>query len=150
MKSFFDPSAKVEMITRLDKLTPATKPLWGKMNSAQMMAHNVAVMEYAAGIAPGEKQMFIGKVFMLFMKKQFTNDKPHSRNAPTSPSFLMASEKDFAKEKQRLTDIINKFHEGGPDKVTKHPSVFWGHCTPDEWAIGMYKHMDHHFQQFGI
>lgn len=138
------------MIARLDKLTPATNPLWGKMNSAQMMAHNVAVMESATDQAPPRKQMFIGKVFMLFMKKQFTNDKPHSRNSPTSPEFLMATEKDFAKEKQRLTEIIDKFHSGGPEKVTKHPSVFWGKCTPDEWAIGMYKHMDHHFQQFGI
>lgn len=150
MKSFFDPAAKNEMIARLDKLTPETKPLWGKMNSAQMMAHNVAVMESATDAAPPRKQMFIGKIFMLFMKKQFTNDKPHGRNSPTSPDFLMADEKDFAREKQRLIAIINQFHEGGPGKVTKHPSTFWGHCTPHEWGIGMYKHMDHHFQQFGL
>ncbi len=150
MKSFFDPAAKTEMITRLDKLSPETKPLWGKMNSAQMMAHNVAVMEYAAGIAPGKKQMFIGKVFMLFMKKRFTDDTPHGKNSPTSPEFLMATEKEFAREKQRLVNIITEFHNGGPDKVTKHPSVFWGKCSPEEWAIGMYKHMDHHYQQFGI
>lgn len=150
MKSFFDPAAKNEMLSRLDKLTPETKPLWGKMNSAQMMAHNVAIMEYAANIAPAKKQMFIGKIFMLFLKNQFTNDKPHGKNAPTSPDFLMATEKDFAKEKQRLTDIINKFHDGGPDKVTRNPSVFWGYRSPEEWAMGMYKHMDHHFQQFGI
>lgn len=150
MKSFFDPAAKNEMLARLDKLTPETRPQWGKMNSAQMMAHNVAVMEYAAGIAPGQKQMFIGKILMLFMRSQFTNDKPHGRNAPTSPDFLMATEKDFHREKARLVEIITLFHMGGPDKVTKHPSVFWGKRTPDEWAIGMYKHMDHHFQQFGI
>jgi hypothetical protein len=150
MKTFFDASAKSEMIARLDKLTPTTKPLWGKMNSSQMLAHNVAVMESATDAAPPRKQMFIGKVFMLFMKKQFTNDKPHGKNSPTSPDFLMATEKDFTAEKQRLIEIITKFHEGGHAKVTKQPSVFWGHCTPEEWGIGMYKHMDHHFQQFGI
>jgi len=150
MKSLFDPAARNEMIARLDKLSPETKPLWGKMNSAQMMAHNVAVMESSMDQVTPRKQMFIGKIFMLFMRNQFTNDKPHSRNAPTAPEFVQADEKDFAKEKERLIAVINKFHNGGPSVVTKNPSVFWGHRPPEEWAIGMYKHMDHHFQQFGI
>lgn len=150
MKSLFDPATITHIEERIGKLRADTKPLWGKMNSAQMMAHNVAVMEYATGDSPPQKQMFIGKVFMLFMKSQFTNDKPHSRNAPTSPDFVMATEKDFEKEKARLLEIVRRFHSGGPEKVTKAPSVFWGKRSPEEWAVGMYKHMDHHFQQFGI
>src|ERR1044072_5609289 len=110
MKSLFDPATISHIEERLEKLRPDTKPLWGKMNSAQMMAHNVAVMQYACGDVPPQKQMFIGKIFMLFMRSQFTNDKPHSRNAPTSPDFLMATEKDFAAEKARLLEIVRRFH----------------------------------------
>jgi hypothetical protein len=150
MKSFFDPATKDLVLARLEKLTPASQPIWGKMNSAQMMAHATAVLESATDQALPRKQLFIGKLFMLFMKNDFANDKPWRKNSPTAPGFLMADEKDFAKEKQRLIEIINRFHQGGTSKVTKHPSVFWGQRSPEEWGIGMYKHTDHHFQQFGI
>lgn len=150
MKSLFDPATITHLEERLAKLRPETKPLWGKMNSAQMLAHCAVVMHSATDEAAPRKQMFIAKIFMLFMKNAFTNDKPWDKNSPTSPDFKMSDEKDFAKEKERLLALISKFHKGGPSKVTKHPSVFWGHRPPEEWAIGMYKHLDHHFQQFGI
>ena len=150
MKSLFEPATITHIEERLNNLGRDTKPLWGKMNSAQMMAHNVAIMEYACGDAPPAKQMFIAKVFMLFMKSKFWDDTPYGKNAPTSPDFLMATEKDFEKEKQRLLEIVWRFHAGGPEKVTPHPSAFWGKRPPEQWGMGMYKHMDHHFQQFGI
>lgn len=149
MKSFFDPAAKAEIESRLANLKPETRPLWGKMNSAQMLAHSANVLEYACGDYPG-KQMFIGKLLMPFMKSNFWNDKPHSRNSPTSPKFLVPDERNFQKEKERFLAVLNRFQSGGPENVTKYPSMFYGKLTPEQWAMGMYKHTDHHFQQFGI
>lgn len=39
VKNLFDPAVKHEIIVRINKLAPESKPLWGKMNVAQMLAH---------------------------------------------------------------------------------------------------------------
>jgi hypothetical protein len=39
MKSVFHQTDLAELISRIEKLTPETKPLWGKMNAAKMLAH---------------------------------------------------------------------------------------------------------------
>lgn len=47
-------------------------------------------------------------------------------------------------------ELITKFSLGGETKVSSHPHPFFGKLTPMEWSVGMYKHLDHHFQQFGV
>ena len=39
MKNSFNEQDTAEFISRIDKLTPTTKPIWGKMDVAKMMAH---------------------------------------------------------------------------------------------------------------
>ena len=39
MKNSFNVNDTAEFISRIDKLTPTTKPIWGKMDVAKMMAH---------------------------------------------------------------------------------------------------------------
>ena len=31
----------------------------------------------------------------------------------------------------------------------ENPHSFFGRLTPEEWAVLMYKHVDHHLRQFG-
>jgi len=50
----------------------------------------------------------------------------------------------------RLAGLIDRFAAGGPAGCTQHPHSFFGPLTPDEWAILMYKHLDHHLRQFGV
>lgn len=33
-------------------------------------------------------------------------------------------------------------------KVKKHP--FFGEMTEDQWDVLLWKHLDHHLQQFGV
>ena len=39
VKNLFDPLVKQEIIERINKLTPQSQHLWGKMEVAQMLAH---------------------------------------------------------------------------------------------------------------
>jgi hypothetical protein len=39
MKNLFQLNYAGEMVDRVNKLTPESKPLWGTMNVAQMLAH---------------------------------------------------------------------------------------------------------------
>ena len=39
MKSVFHQTDLAELIGRIEKLSPETKPLWGKMDASKMLAH---------------------------------------------------------------------------------------------------------------
>jgi hypothetical protein len=54
------------------------------------------------------------------------------------------------KERERLSGLIDKFAAGGEAACTKNPHGFFGKMRAEEWAILMYKHLDHHLRQFGV
>jgi hypothetical protein len=149
MKNLFQPDAVNEVISRIDELQPTTPHQWGKMDVAQMMAHCSATLDVASGrvVLP---RMFIGRILGPLARSGFTNEKPFSRNGPTDKNFVIANPRDFATEQSQLKDRVRRFHEGGEAHCTKHPHSFFGRLTPQQWATGMYKHLDHHLRQFGV
>jgi len=148
MKSLFEQQTVSEVMQRVDRLTASSQRKWGKMEVAQMLAHCTAALEVAAA----EKfppRMFIGKILGPLFKSQFYNDRPLNKNGPTDKSFIIDDQRDFDKEKERLKKLIKKFAEGGPEKCTAQLHSFFGKLKPEQWGIGMYKHLDHHLRQFG-
>jgi transposase InsO family protein len=63
---------------------------------------------------------------------------------------VIADSRDFFREQEQLKLKVLQFHEGGEAKCTRHPHPFFGALTPQEWARGSYKHLDHHLRQFGV
>lgn len=148
MKTLFDPAVTSEITGRIEKLSPSSQALWGKMNVAQMLVHCTIAAEFACG-DHAAKQMFIGKIFGQPFKAAFFNEKPFKRGLPTSPKFIVTNQPDFEKEKRRLLAIVERFSSNGPAGVTKYPHQWYGMLTPEQWSSGMYKHLDHHLRQFG-
>jgi hypothetical protein len=148
MQNLFQPDTAAEVISRIDKLQPTTQHQWGKMDVGQMMAHCSATLDVASGrvVLP---RMFIGRILGPLVRPAFTSDKPYSKNAPTDKKFVIADKRDFAREQELLKSRVRQFHEGGEAQCTKHPHSFFVPLTPQQWATGMYKHLDHHLRQFG-
>ena len=48
-----------------------------------------------------------------------------------------------------MKNLFDATAVAGPAGCTPHRHSFFGHMTPDEWAILMYEHLDHHPRQFG-
>jgi hypothetical protein len=145
VKNLFDAAVKQEILKRLDKLTPQSKALWGKMKVSQMLAH----CQMPLGVATGKhtlKRNFLLSLIGPFFKKQLFNEKPFKRGLPTDKSFIITDDKDFEQEKQGLIEMINNFSE---TTMSKEPHPFFGKLTNEEWSKGTWKHLDHHFQQFG-
>jgi hypothetical protein len=71
-------------------------------------------------------------------------------NSPTVEGLAVTDKRDLEIERKRLSGLIDRFVAAGPSGCTKHPHSFFGRLTPDEWAILMYKHLDHHLRQFGV
>src|SRR5688572_8308068 len=49
MKNLFEPETLYEVVSRIDKLQPASPRQWGKMDAAQMMAHCSITIDIASG-----------------------------------------------------------------------------------------------------
>lgn len=147
MNSLFDTPDAVAILSRLAKLTPDSKALWGKMSVDQMLAHCQAPLQ----VALGEKQLkrtLIGFLFGAIAKKQLTNEKPFSKNMPTDPGFVIREERDFINEFQKLEKLIERFAESDPEQIASRTHPFFGKMTPEQWGILSWKHLDHHLRQF--
>ena len=84
------------------------------------------------------------------MKANYYNEKPWGKNVPTLPGLTIKDERIFETEKQQLIALVHKFHQSDSDKMDSFPHPFFGTLTKDQWGKGMYKHLDHHLQQFGV
>jgi len=147
VKGLFQREAVDEIIARLDSLQPASVRQWGKMDAAQMMAHCSAALDMASG-RMNLPRILVGRLLGSFVKPIYTNDKPFSKNNPTDKKLVVSDQRDFAREREQLKLKLQQFHEGGEAQCTRHPHPFFGAFTPQEWARGMYKHLDHHLRQF--
>lgn len=146
VKNLFDTTVKSETLERIKKLTPASKALWGKMNVEQMLAH----LQRPIGVAFGSHQLegsFILKLIGPLFKSVLYNEKPYKHGLPTDKSYIVADQKNFEIERDKLVDMVNKFTE---DNVTNIVHPVFGKMTKEQWSKATWKHLDHHLQQFGV
>ena len=82
--------------------------------------------------------------------KLITSKSKIIQQARLDNPFRIADKRDFEIEKGILIDWVDRFYTEGAEKsiTAKHPS--FGKFTPEEWAIGQYKHLDYHLRQFGV
>ena len=150
MQNIFDTKEAEELINRVNALTPKTKPQWGKMSVDQMLAHcNVAFdMAYTDKYpkAGGLKKIML----KLFVKNAVVGPKPYPKNGRTTPEFIIEGSRDFNKEKQILIDYIKKTNALGASSFEGKENINFGPLSSKEWNTMFSKHMDHHFNQFGV
>jgi hypothetical protein len=150
MKNLFEATVVEEVQGRLLQMRPESKRLWGKMTPAQAVAHCSAGMEWAVGDTTPPR-LLLGRIVGGVIKpKVLGDDEPMRRNSPTVKGLVVNDDRDLGIERERLRGLIDRFVAGGPGGCTAHPHSFFGRLTPAEWAILMYKHLDHHLRQFGV
>ncbi|MDB5230623.1 MAG: hypothetical protein JWN76_1428 [Chitinophagaceae bacterium] len=147
-KNLFEPGVADEILNRVSNLSADTKPLWGKMSVAQMVAHCQAPTEIALGDKKLKKS-FIGFLFGKIAKKQLLEEKPFKKSLPTAPEFVVKNERKFEQEKQKLETLIHRLVIADKDLIASHIHPFFGKMTAEQWGILNYKHLDHHLRQFG-
>jgi hypothetical protein len=150
MKSLHQAAYVAEVKARLAELQPESPRQWGKMNAPQAVAHCAGAMELALGDLRPPRLLvgrIVGKIIKPFV---FRDDEPFRRNAPTMKNLVILDRRELNRERERLCALIDRFAAAGPAGCTRNPHPFFGRLTPDEWAILMYKHLDHHLRQFGV
>lgn len=139
-----------QLVTRINQLTPATTPQWGKMNIAQMLAHCNVTYELAYENIHPRPNAFMRFILKSFIKKIVVSEKPYAKNSRTAPVFLMVTEKEFNKEKERLLNYLQKTKQLGEAAFEGKENHGFGKLSSTEWNNMFYKHLDHHLGQFGV
>lgn len=146
MKSVLDKSAREELISRIQTLDEASKARWGKMNVYQMLRHCVLCEELYLGKTK-HKRAFMGRIFgKIGLKNILDESKPFPKNAPTSDAFkVKESGGDVTAEKAKWIALLDEY-KTYPDSYVHW---FFGKMTREQVGQFVYKHNDHHLQQFG-
>ena len=149
MKTIFNDMHTAEVLKRIDKLSPNSQPQWGKMDVAQMLAHCSSFQDIAMGNSFPPRS-WLGIIVGRFAKQIIYNDKTLPHNLSTIPTILIADDREFDTEKEKLKQKIFTFQNNGPEKCATHPHPFFGKLTSEQWGKGIYKHLDHHLKQFEV
>ena len=74
------------------------------MTAPQMLAHCSVSMQWAVGeVVPEKGPLLVRLIGRLVKPLVFRNEDPLRKNSPTAKSLIVADERDFANERERLT-----------------------------------------------
>ena len=144
-----DESGWRNYLDRIDHVHPDQRPSWGKMNAAQMMAHCAEVTEVFTG-KPLRNSPWIIRFMGPLIKKMVLNDRPYNHNTKTHPQYLVADERQFTREKQRLLDTLGQFRQMSEQEHLETRHALFGKLTKAQKTQAVLKHLDHHLNQFGV
>ncbi len=149
--NLFNPTKKTEIIVRLNRLTPESKALWGKMSVGEMLCHCLDGNKMALGeIPPTDQSNFFTRNFVKYLVIYVV---PLPKSAPAPPEINPhkhgTKPLDFEKERGLLITDINNFSNLKPEDFKGKHHIF-GKLTHNQWGRLGYKHLDHHLKQFGV
>jgi hypothetical protein len=147
MESFFNLSTYEQLRERLQGIEPMSNALWGKMNAPQMFQHCQYPIQTALG--KEKKPMKPNWLVKVLFKKMMYSPRPFKKNIPAPKKFRIVEQYDFSSEKEKLDQWMQELWYDRDNKNRREHPVF-GHFTKDEWGILQWKHLDHHFRQFGV
>jgi len=155
MSSLLQTGAREELRRRLDGLRPETPARWGKFTAPQMVAHAIQ----SIGMMTGDLHVASKPVPWLVshapLKHLLIYVIPFPKGLPTAPELLARPCVDGVSA-QGWTDECTAFEAAllripAVEKDAAwppHPAL--GTLTGSQWGTLQYRHLDHHFRQFGI
>jgi Protein of unknown function (DUF1569) len=150
LPNIFSKEVSDNMIQRINKLTPATQGLWGKMSVAQMLAHCCVTYEMMYEDKHPKPNGFMKFILKMMVKNTVVNEVPYKKNNRTAPAFIITDAKVFETEQKRLINFIERTQQLGENNFDGKESHSFGNLSKTEWNNMLYKHLDHHLSQFGV
>jgi hypothetical protein len=148
VKTLWDATAREELSKRLENLKADTQPAWGSFNASQMLAHCVDALRMATGDLTCKPKKL--PIRFTPIKQLIIYGPPFPKGAPTAPELLKRNADDnWDGECRDLRKMMDAFASRPPDaNMPDHPA--FGKLSRRAWGALGYKHIDHHFKQFGI
>lgn len=145
-KYLFDDAVYRDLVARVNAVQSDDQRQWGTMTAGQMLAHCAEAIEVANGKSL-KGTPFIIRMIGGLIKRVVLNDKPYPRSVRTHPQYIMDGEEDIDEQRQRLLESMADLRR---NQAERFQHDLFGTMTRAEVGWGMYKHLDHHLQQFGV
>ncbi len=137
----------------LAKLNENTKPAWGIMSAQHVVEHLEFFMQMAIGKIPTE--VITPEKRIEKYQDSLFNYRPMPRSFD-HPLFRKGEVEDLRfgsldEAKVALLEAFDAFetyYKENPE--AKHPNPVFGHLDVEQWELLNRKHMNHHFEQFGL
>ncbi len=149
MKTLWNPDSRTALIARINRLTPEIRPLWGRMNANEMVAHVTQGMRMGLGELETKPRKTIFRYWPL--KHLFVYWIPFPKSAP-APREVVTRGKELAEWNNGVAELRATFDRFAGRELNAmwpvHP-VF-GELSGKAWGALGWRHLDHHLRQFGV
>ena len=148
MPTFWDDATRADICQRVERLSADHKPLWGKMNAAQMLAHLNDAMRMATGELTAAPK---NTPFRRWpMKQLVVYLLPWPKGAPTAPELLARMDTaDLKVEQAAFRQLAERLaSKAATDTWPEHPA--FGALSHKAWGVLEFRHADHHLRQFSL
>ena len=142
-----------KLISAIKKLTPETKPKWGKMNATQMVWHCkkfIIFYQNEKNYPPNLRTKTLGYMHLFFLRHilKWDYDK-YPKNTPTLKFFDPAKAKDvdLEDEKKELIKRLKMVNEYDQEFLV---NTMHGKVTRDTFKEVVRGHTSFHLKQFGV
>lgn len=151
MKSLGNSHDKVEVLGRLELLSPESERRWGRMSAHQMVCHLSDSFRSALGDRPASPMSNpLSRTVVKWIALYAPIEWPHG--VQTRPEVDQESggttPVSFRTDVTDLVDLIDRFASKSSELDGRAHSMF-GALTPSQWYRWGYLHVDHHLRQFG-
>ena len=148
MRSLAEADGRRQILERLSRLAPDSRPRWGSMSVGQMLCHLTDNMRMALGDI--ETRSKNKKLYQSFpVKKLVIHWLPWPKGVPTAPELLVTAPATFLADSDRLRALLERFGaEAAHANGRIHP--LFGRLSASDWGVLQYRHFDHHLGQFGV
>jgi len=155
MSSLLEEAVRDELRHRLERLRPETPARWGKFTAPQMLAHAIQSLGMMTGDVNVESKPVPWVVGHAPLKHLLIYVIPFPKGLPTAPELLArpcvdgVSAESWTGERSAFATALDRI--SAVDKRgawPPHPA--FGTLTGPQWGTLQYRHLDHHFRQFGI
>ena len=142
-----------KLIRAINKLTPETKPKWGKMNATQMVWHCkkfIIFYQNEKNYPPNLRTKTLGYMHLFFLRHilKWDYDK-YPKNTPTLKFFDPAKAKDvdLEDEKKELIKRLKMVNEYDQEFIV---NTMHGKVKRDTFKEVVRGHTSFHLKQFGV
>ena len=147
MGSILNDADRTAICQRINSVTSASVPRWGRMDAKAMLNHLRLSALMALGELPVANKS--RRAFQVFpIKHLILHVVPFPKGAPTAPELLVPDSAPLDAIRSELVTLVQRIGEGRREGIgPAHP--LFGRLSFREWGVATHKHTDHHLRQFG-
>jgi hypothetical protein len=146
--TIWNPADRQAILNRFDRLSPDTRPKWGKLDAPRMITHVTDTICWSMGeltVASMKKSPIafwpVNALIMFYV--------PWPKGVPTAPELIERKPFEWRAELDAFRGAVGRFVARDPNGPWT-PHVAFGRLNGSQWGRLTYRHLDHHLTQFGV